>query len=149
MLISSITARGLTSTTSCMNVPLSSMNGPNDIAWEQPITSVKKAVAAFTSGTVMPVWSWPRRPGIESADASRGHIASTAKAATNNLDFVMVIMMAPFGSGIAVFKTCSGRGSAWRRQLTFNGLRIVRKTLGEAARHFADIDFFLATLKTV
>src|SRR5450756_31257 len=93
MLISSITARGLTLTTSCMNVPLSSENGPNDIACEQPITSVKKAVAALTSGTVMPVWSWPRRPGMESADAGIGDppIASAAQAANRNLDFVMAV----------------------------------------------------------
>src|SRR5258705_4228386 len=69
MLISSMTARGFTLTASCMNVPLSSENGPNDIACAQPSTSVKKAVAAFTSGTVMPVWSWPRMPGMESAKA--------------------------------------------------------------------------------
>src|SRR5882757_9389102 len=92
MLISSITARGLTLTTSCMNVPLSSENGPNDIACVQPITSVKKAVAAFTSGTVMPVWSWPRRPGMESAHADGGDapIASAEQAASRNLDFVML-----------------------------------------------------------
>src|ERR1700704_5206 len=100
MLISSITARGLTLTTSCMNVPLSSENGPNDIAGEHPITSVKKAVAAFTSGTVMPVWSWPRRPGISSADEKCGDtpIARVTQAASRNLDVVVVIMVAPLGS---------------------------------------------------
>src|SRR5216683_1204467 len=108
MLISSITARGLTSTTSCMNVPLSSENGPNDIACEHPITSVKKAVAAFTSGTVM-----------------------------------------PFRFDIAGFKTLGNRGSARRRQLTFDRLRIMRETLGNAARHVADIDFFLAGLESI
>ena len=61
-----------------MNVPLSSENGPNDIACLQPITSVKKAIAAFTSGTVMPVWSWPRRPGMESAEAT---VVERARAA--------------------------------------------------------------------
>src|SRR5260370_41907796 len=50
-------------------------SGPNDIACEQPMTSVKNAVAAFTSGTVMPVWSWPRRPGICSAEADCGEPA--------------------------------------------------------------------------
>src|SRR5882724_6781844 len=92
MLISSMTARGFTLTASCMNVPLSSENGPNDIACEHQMTSVKKAVAAFTSGTVMPVWSWPRRPGMESADAGSGDapIMSAAKAAGRNWDFVMV-----------------------------------------------------------
>src|ERR1700716_4119394 len=100
MLISSITARGLTLTTSCMNVPLLTENGPNDIACEQPITLVKNAVAAFTSGTVMPVWSWPRSPGIESADAGCGEAprASVAKAASRNFDCVMVVMVIPFGS---------------------------------------------------
>ena len=42
-----------------MNVPLSSLNGPNDIAWLQPITSVKNAVAAFTSTLSTPM---PARP---------------------------------------------------------------------------------------
>ena len=67
--ISSITAFGSTPSRSCMNVPLSSANGPNDIAFLQPTTSVKKSTACFMSGTVMPVWSWPRMPGMESADA--------------------------------------------------------------------------------
>src|ERR1700682_5640845 len=95
ILISSITARGLTLTTSCMNVPLSSENGPNDIACVQPITSVKKAVAAFTSGTVTPGWSCPRRPGIESAAAGIGDIAiaSTAQAASENPDLVVAVMV--------------------------------------------------------
>src|SRR6202521_2149582 len=151
MLISSITARGLTLTTSCMNVPLSSENGPNDIACEHPITSVKKAVAAFTSGTVMPVWSWPRRPGMESAEASCGDIpsASAAKAASRNFDCVMVVMVIPFWFDIAGFKTLGNRGSARRRQLTFDGLRIMRETFGNAARHVADIDFFLAGLQSI
>ena len=52
-----------------MKVPLSSANGPNDMAFLQPTTSVKKSTACFMSGTVMPVWSWPRMPGMESADA--------------------------------------------------------------------------------
>src|SRR5262249_26606537 len=91
MLISSITARGLTLTTSCMNVPLSSENGPNDIACWQPITSVKKAVAALTSGTVMPVWSWPRRPGMESAEAGRLEaLSASAATASRYFDFVMI-----------------------------------------------------------
>jgi hypothetical protein len=72
---------------------LSSENGPNDIAWVQPMTSVKKAVAAFTSGTVIPVWSWPRRPGIESADAAPNEhpTANATLAATNNPDLIMII----------------------------------------------------------
>src|SRR5258708_5455878 len=84
MLISSMTARGFTLTASCMNVPLSSENGPNDIACAQPSTSVKKAVAAFTSGTVMPVWSWPRMPGMESAkaDDAAAESVSAAKASS-------------------------------------------------------------------
>ena len=52
-----------------MNVPLSSAKGPKDIAFLQPITSVKKSTACAMSGTVTPVWSWPRMPGMESADA--------------------------------------------------------------------------------
>ena len=78
-----------------MNVPLSSENGPNDIACVQPITSVKKAVAAFTSGTVMPVWSWPRSSGIESADAGCGDTPMTrvASAVSKNPD---TFMMFPF-----------------------------------------------------
>src|SRR5664279_4899091 len=92
MLISSMTARGLTLTTSCMNVPLSSENGPNDIGCVHPTTSMKKAVAAFTSGTVMPVWSCPRRPGMDSADAGSSDtpVISTATAANKTLDLVMV-----------------------------------------------------------
>src|SRR5947209_6676019 len=148
MLISSMTARGLTLTTSCMNVPLSSEKGPNDIACVHPITSVKKAVAALTSGTVMPVWSWPRRPGMESADAGSGDtsIISVAKAASRNLDFVMV---APIGSISRFVKILGSRRSARRRQLTLDRLRIMRETLGDAFRHFADIDFFLAGLESI
>ena len=55
--ISSITALGSTPSRSCMNVPLSSANGPNDMAFLQPTTSVKNSTACFMSGTVMPVWS--------------------------------------------------------------------------------------------
>ena len=40
-----------------MKVPLSSANGPNDMAFLQPTTSVKNETACFMSGTVMPVWS--------------------------------------------------------------------------------------------
>src|SRR6267378_7933771 len=91
MLISSMTARGFTLTASCMNVPLSSENGPNDIACAQPSTSVKKAVAAFTSGTVMPVWSWPRMPGMESAKADDAAAESVSAAkASSALDLVMI-----------------------------------------------------------
>src|SRR5216684_3926096 len=149
MLISSITARGLTLTTSCMNVPLSSENGPNDIACEHPITSVKKAVAAFTSGTVMPVWSWPRRPGMESADAGEAPSASAAKAASRNFGGIVVVMVIPFWFDIAGFKILGNRGSARRGQLAFDGLRIMRETFGNAARHVADIDFFLAGLESI
>ncbi len=83
-----------------MNVPLSSRNGPNDIACVHPITSVKNAVAALTSGTVMPVWSWPRKPGMESADAGGDHTptASAVRAASENPDFVMTVMVTSFGS---------------------------------------------------
>src|SRR5882724_12424305 len=118
MLISSITARGLTLTTSCMNVPLSSENGPNDIACEHPITSVKKAVAALTSGTVMPVLSWPRRPGMESADAGGDDtaIASAATVTDKNLDFVMAVMVTPFDIAVCkAFKNVDQPGDAnWR-----------------------------------
>ena len=40
-----------------MKVPLSSENGPNDIAFWQPTTLVKKSTACAMSGTVTPVWS--------------------------------------------------------------------------------------------
>src|SRR3981081_968254 len=102
MLISSITARGLRLTTYWMNVPLSSENGPNDIACEHPITSVKKAVAALTSGTVMPVWSWPRRPGIESADTRIGDTprASAEKASKNRC----CVIVASFGLRFSNFQ---------------------------------------------
>ena len=55
MVICSITAFGSTPSTSCMKVPLSSANGPKDMAFLQPTTSVKKSTACFMSGTVMPV----------------------------------------------------------------------------------------------
>src|ERR1700693_2533173 len=144
MLISSMTARGLTLTTSFMKVPLSSENGPNDIAWEQPSTSVKKVVAAFTSGTVMPVWSWPRRPGMESADARFGNkpTARVASAVSNSLDVFMILSFALRST--CFFVLSSSLALARRCQLAFNRLRIVGKTLGDAARHFADIDILLA-----
>ncbi|ESX52373.1 glyoxalase/bleomycin resistance/dioxygenase family protein [Mesorhizobium sp. C416B] len=68
----SMTAFGSTPRRSCMKVPLSSAKGPNDIAFLQPTTSVKKSTACFMSGTVMPVWS-PRMPGIESAMVRCGY----------------------------------------------------------------------------
>src|ERR1700730_3887571 len=131
MLISSMTARGWTSTTSCMNVPLSSENGPNDIACVQPITSVKNAVAALTSGTVMPVWSWPRRPGMESADAgSTDALIASAARENKTPEFIMI---ASFGWQASNFFV---RGDlARRRQLAFDGLRIMREALGDAACH--------------
>src|SRR5580692_4256816 len=148
MLISSMTARGLTLTTSVMNVPLSSLNGPNDIAWVQPITSVKNAVAALISGTVMPVWSWPRSPGMESADAgcSDEPIAKAASAVSNNPD---VFIIFPFVSSVRVASLIEAARSARRRQLTFDRLRILGEARGEAARHLADIGFLLAGLETI
>jgi hypothetical protein len=53
--ISSITALGSTPSRSFMKVPLSSAKGPNDMAFLQPTTSVKKSTACFMSGTVTPV----------------------------------------------------------------------------------------------
>src|SRR6202790_3121791 len=47
------------------------------------------------------------------------------------------------------FKSLQKSGSARRRQLTFDGLRVVREALGDATRHLADIDFFLAGLEAV
>src|SRR5258708_21683799 len=47
------------------------------------------------------------------------------------------------------FQNCRKCSSARRRQLTFDGLRIMRETLGDAARHLADIDFFLAGLESI
>src|SRR5437868_6692522 len=52
-----------------MKVPLSSEKGPNVIACWQPSTLVKKSSACLMSGTVTPVWSWPRRPGSDPAMA--------------------------------------------------------------------------------
>ena len=54
MLISGITARGSTSSRSCMNVPVGSLNGPNLSGVWQPITSSNQARASAMSGTVMP-----------------------------------------------------------------------------------------------
>ena len=61
-----------------MKVPLSSAKGPNDMAFLQPTTSVKKSTACFMSGTVTPVWSWPRMPGIVSADAAPAAVVRNA-----------------------------------------------------------------------
>jgi hypothetical protein len=57
----------------------------------------------------------------------------------------MVVMVIPFVR-YRGFKTFGNRGSARRRQLAFDGLRIMRETFGKTARHVADIDFFLAGL---
>ena len=73
-----ITARGSTLSRSAMKLPFSSANGPNDIASLQPSTLMKKSAACLMSGTVMPVWSWPRRPGTPSARAA---IVPASKAA--------------------------------------------------------------------
>jgi hypothetical protein len=45
---------------------------------------------------------------------------------------------------IAVLRIFRRFRSARRRQLTFDGLRIMRETLGDAARHVADIEVFFA-----
>src|SRR6202035_2299571 len=126
MLISSITARGLTLTTSCMNVPLSSENGPNDIACVQPMTSVKNAVAAFTSGTVMPVWSWPRRPGICSAEADCGEPAkvNVTMAVRNTPDLIMMVSL------FSNFAIDGASASVRRCQLTLDAFRILGETFG-------------------
>ena len=85
---------------------------------------------------------------MESAEASCGDIpsASAAKAASGSFDGVVVVMVIPFWFDIAGFKILGNRGSARRGQLAFDGLRIMRETFGNAARHIADIDFFLAGL---
>ncbi len=49
-----ITARGSTSSRSCMNVPVGSLNGPNVRGATQPITSSNQAIASSMSGTVIP-----------------------------------------------------------------------------------------------
>ena len=46
-----------------MNVPVGSENGPNASGEEQPSTFSNQATALGTSGTVMPTWSIPSRPG--------------------------------------------------------------------------------------
>ena len=71
--------------------------------------------------------------------------SGAAKAASRNFDGVVVVMVIPSGS-ISVFKILGNRGSARRRQLTFDGFRVMREALGDATRHLADIDFFLAGL---
>ena len=53
-LISGITARGSTSSRSCMNVPTGSLNGPKRSGVSQPTTSSNQARASAMSGTVMP-----------------------------------------------------------------------------------------------
>src|SRR6266436_1970300 len=48
-----------------------------------------------------------------------------------------------------VFRIRRRRGSARRSQLTFDGLRVVRETLGDTARHVPDIDLLLAGLESI
>src|SRR5580704_1039571 len=81
-----MTARGLTLTSWVMKLPFSSANGPNDIASLQPSTLTKKSVACLMSGTVMPVWSWPRIPGIGSAWAT----VAPAKTAAPTAAMIML-----------------------------------------------------------
>ena len=56
--------------------PKNSDVGGYHIAFLQPTTSVKKVTACVMSGTVTPVWSWPRMPGIPSAEAAVAAIAA-------------------------------------------------------------------------
>ena len=90
--IVSITARGSTRSTSCMNVPSSSRNGPNSTAFSQPMTSVKNASASATSGTVMPIWSTPRMPGMGSASAG---MAAQAAASASDATMASNVLMLP------------------------------------------------------
>src|SRR3981081_1355849 len=128
MLISSITARGLTLTTSCMNVPLSSENGPNDIACVQPMKSGKNAVAAIRQGTGVPVWSWPRRPGICAAEADCGEPAnvSVTMAVRNTPDLIMMVSL------FSILRLMVAGASVRRCQLALDAFRILGEALGEA-----------------
>jgi len=78
-----ITARGLTLS---RKLPFSSANGPNDIASLQPSTLMKKSAACLMSGTVMPVWSWPRNPGTPSARAAVAPASTAAAMACRDWD---------------------------------------------------------------
>ena len=54
IVICSITARGWTPSSSSMNGPVGSLNGPNVSGPLHPMTSSNQAIASSMSGTVMP-----------------------------------------------------------------------------------------------
>src|SRR6476659_3212760 len=82
-----ITARGWTPSRSVMNVPVGSLNGPNESGAAHPITRWNHATASWMFGTVMPTWSIPTRPSDGDAFACRagaadGPPADASRAAT-------------------------------------------------------------------
>ena len=75
----STTARGSTSSRSCMNVPgAGSLKGPKVSGALAPITSWNQSTASAMSGTVRPTWSMPTSPSRPRPSSSVELIAARA-----------------------------------------------------------------------
>src|SRR5262245_16023942 len=108
-----ITARGCTPSRSVMNVPVGSLNGPNESGAAQPITRWNHATASAMFGTVMPTWSIPTswsdgvplavRAGAADGPSAEATTKATAQAIATRTTAIRLrgLMGAPFARGAA------------------------------------------------